>query len=269
MKRVLTIAGSDSGGGAGIQADLRAVTVLGGHATTVLTALTAQNTRAVRGIHPVPVEFVRAQLEAVLDDIGADAVKTGMLWNARTVEVVAEVLARYEVGPLVVDPVMVAKSGDHLLERSAREAMVAALFPQAFLVTPNLPEAEVLTGRVVDTVSRMKEAAVAIARMGPRAVLVKGGHLQGDPVDLLYDGAEFHTFSGRRVASRGTHGTGCTYSAAIALFLARGLPLEDAVRKARSFLVRAIEQAVPIGSGHGPTNPLAGAVVLSEGASGP
>ena len=257
MKRVLTIAGSDSGGGAGIQADVKTITVLGGYAMATVTALTAQNTHAIHGIHLVPPDFVRAQLDAVLEDIGVDAVKTGMLGTADVVRVVADALRRYKVDKIVVDPVMVAKTGDGLLSASARDVMVSDLFPLALLATPNLPEAASLCGRHADTLEGMKEAARAIADMGPRYVLVKGGHLAGDPVDVLYDGSSFHTLASPRVATRNTHGTGCTYSAAIATWLAQGLEVEEAVRKARAFLVRAIETGLNIGHGHGPTNPYA------------
>ncbi len=255
MKRVLSIAGSDSGGGAGIQADIKAITVLGGYAMTAVTAVTAQNTRGVQAIHSVPPAFVREQIEAVIDDIGVDAVKTGMLGAPGVVRVVAETLARRGVDLVVVDPVMVATSGDTLLSQSARAALVADLLPLALLVTPNLPEAEALVGKPVNTVTRMKEAAEAISAMGPRYVLVKGGHLPGDPVDVLYDGTRFHAFTGRRIDTRNTHGTGCTYSAAIATFLAAGDEVVEAVQKARTFLTRAIETGVDIGRGHGPTNP--------------
>ncbi len=257
MKRVLTVAGSDSGGGAGIQADLKTITVLGGYGMSVITALTAQNTRAVRAVHPVPPEFVRAQLDAVMDDIGADAVKTGMLGGAGVVRAVADGVRRHGIGNLVVDPVMVAKSGDALLPGSARCVLISELLPLALLATPNLPEAEVLCGCPVDTVARMRDAAVAIAELGPRWVLVKGGHLEGDPVDVLYGGDRFHILSGSRIRSKHTHGTGCTLSAAIATYLAQGAGVVEAVTRARSFLVRAIEGGIALGKGHGPTNPYA------------
>ena len=257
MKRVLTIAGSDSGGGAGIQADIKTITVLGAHAMTAVTALTAQNTRRIHAIHPVPPAFVQRQMEAVLEDIGADAVKTGMLGSAEVVHVVADTLRRYRVEQLVVDPVMVAKTGDELLSASAQQVLVSELFPLALLVTPNLPEASSLCGSPVDTPARMKEAARTIAGMGPRHVLIKGGHLPGDPFDVLYDGSRYHILSGPRVRSRHTHGTGCTYASAIATFLARGFSVTDAVARARSFVVKAIEGGLALGPGQGPTNPYA------------
>jgi hydroxymethylpyrimidine kinase/phosphomethylpyrimidine kinase len=255
MKRILTVAGSDSGGGAGIQADLKAITVLGGYGMSVITALTAQNTVGVQGVHPVPEEFIRMQMESVLSDIGADAAKTGMLATPGIVRTVAEVLKRYEVSPLVVDPVMVAKSGDHLLAVEARETLQKVLLPMAFIVTPNIPEASVLCGFPVGTVEDVREAARKIHGMGPRHVLVKGGHLKGAAVDILFDGCSFQAFESPRLDQRNTHGTGCTYSAALATLLAQGLSVPEAVGAAKQFITRAIASGLNIGSGHGPTNP--------------
>jgi len=253
--RVLSVAGSDSGGGAGIQADIKTITMLGGFAMTAITALTAQNTLGVEEVMPVDPRFVGVQMRAVLSDIGADAIKTGMLGSARVIEAVARVCESLGAGiPLVLDPVMVAKGGARLLDAGASDALVLRLFPLASLVTPNVPEAEVLTGLRIETVADMQRAADAILALGPSAVLMKGGHLPGETVvDVLRtaDGAE-HRFEGPRVASRSTHGTGCTLASAIAIGIAEGLTLEGAVSRARKYVVRAIQQAPGLGHGHGP-----------------
>jgi hydroxymethylpyrimidine/phosphomethylpyrimidine kinase len=253
--RVLSVAGSDSGGGAGIQADIKTITLLGGFAMTAITALTAQNTLGVEEVMPVDARFVGAQMRAVLSDIGADAIKTGMLGSARVIEAVARVCESLGAGiPLVLDPVMVAKGGAKLLDPGASDALVLRLFPLASLVTPNVPEAEVLTGLRIESVTDMQRAADAILALGPSAVLMKGGHLPGETVvDVLRtaDGAE-HRFEGPRVASRSTHGTGCTLASAIATGIAEGLTLEGAVARARTYVVRAIQQAPGLGHGHGP-----------------
>jgi len=264
MKRILTIAGSDSGGGAGIQADLKTITVLGGYGMSAITALTAQNTVGVRGVHPVPVEFIKLQMETVLSDIGADAAKTGMLASPEIVRAVAGELKRFKVELLVVDPVMVAKSGDALLSEEARETLKQILLPTAFLVTPNLPEASVLCGFPVKDLESMKAAAKAISGMGPRYVLIKGGHLEEEAVDLLFDREDFERYESPRLPSRNTHGTGCTYSAALATLLAQGLPVHDAVAEAKRFITRAISQGLSLGSGHGPTNHYAQVLVYRE-----
>lgn len=257
MNRILTIAGSDSGGGAGIQADLKTITVLGGFGMSVITALTAQNTLGVSGIHPVPLTFVEDQLDAVLSDIGADAVKTGMLFNAEIIEAVARKLSSYGVRKLVVDPVMVAKGGDVLLVEEARETLMRRLVPMASIVTPNIPEAEVLAKRSIQTPEDVREAARIIHAMGAGHVLVKGGHLEGAAADCLYDGREFSDFSKDRIDTPHTHGTGCVYSAAIATYLAAGLDVREAVEKAKAFIHTAIRFGLPLGKGHGPANPYA------------
>jgi hydroxymethylpyrimidine kinase / phosphomethylpyrimidine kinase / thiamine-phosphate diphosphorylase len=264
MKRILTIAGSDSGGGAGIQADLKTITVLGGYGMSAITALTAQNTLGVRGVHPVPVDFIKLQMETVLSDIGTDAAKTGMLATPEIVKAVAGELKRFKVEVLVVDPVMVAKSGDALLSEEARETLKEILLPMAFLVTPNLPEASVLCGFPVNDLETMKAAAKAIMGMGPRYVLIKGGHLEKEAVDVLFDGAEFERYESPRLPNRNTHGTGCTYSAALATLLAQGLPVHDAVAEAKRFITRAIRLGLNIGSGHGPTNHYAQVLLYKE-----
>ena len=257
MKRILTIAGSDSGGGAGIQADLKTITVLGGFGMSVITALTAQNTVGVSGIQAVPPAFIEQQLDAVLSDIGADAAKTGMLFNTEIIEVVAHKLSAYGIERLVVDPVMVAKGGDVLLKAEAREALISKLIPMAFMVTPNIPEAEVLAKKSIRTEVEMQEVARTIHAMGARYVLVKGGHLEGPAADTFYDGREFVAFSKERVKTPHTHGTGCIYSAAIATYLGMGMPVRMAVEKAKDFIHEAIRFGLPLGEGYGPANPSA------------
>jgi hydroxymethylpyrimidine/phosphomethylpyrimidine kinase len=264
MKRVLTIAGSDSGGGAGIQADLKTITVLGGYGMSVITALTAQNTIGVQGVHPVPIPFIEQQLDSVLSDIGADAAKTGMLANPEIVRAVAKGIKRYDIQPLVVDPVMVATSGDPLLSEDAVETLKQELLPLAYMVTPNLSEAALLCGFPVTNIKEMEESARRIRTLGARNVLIKGGHMEERAVDLLFDGDSFQTFESARIDRRTTHGTGCTLSAALATFLAQGLPVVDAVGEAKQFVTRAISMGLEIGSGHGPTNPYAHIVVLKE-----
>lgn len=253
--RILVVAGSDSGGGAGIQADIKVITMLGGFAMTAVTALTAQNTLGVEEVLPVEARFVALQMRSVLTDIGADAIKTGMLGSARVVEAVANTCESLAFGvPLIVDPVMVAKGGARLLEQSAHDALVLRLLPLASLVTPNVPEAEVLAGMTIKTTRDLERAADAILALGPSAVLLKGGHLEGDTVvDLLRtaDGAE-HLFEGPRIITRSTHGTGCTLASGIAAGIAEGLTLEGAVARARAYVVQAIRLAPGLGKGHGP-----------------
>ena len=255
--RALTIAGSDSGGGAGIQADLKTFAALGVYGASAITAITAQNTVGVRAIHEVPVDVISAQIDAVLEDIGADAAKTGMLSSVAIIEVVADRLRHHAVRNLVVDPVMVAKSGDRLLREDAVSVLRSVLLPLAAVVTPNAPEASVLSGVEVVDAPSAREAARRIADLGPRMVIVKGGHLEGDrSEDLVWDGERFDVLSGRRIATRHTHGTGCTFSAAIAASLARGAAPLEAARDARAYLQGAIEHAEPLGAGHGPVNHL-------------
>ncbi|MGD2173957.1 MAG: bifunctional hydroxymethylpyrimidine kinase/phosphomethylpyrimidine kinase [Candidatus Brocadiaceae bacterium] len=255
VARVLTIAGSDSGGGAGIQADLKTITALGAFGSSAITALTAQNTTGVRAIFPVSPEFVALQIDAVAEDIGIDAAKTGMLANAPIVRAVADAVRRHRIRPLVVDPVMIAKSGDPLLEPDARDALRDLLLPLATLLTPNLAEAAHLAGlEEVRDPDAMREAARRIHELGPDWVLVKGGHLEGDPADLLFDGDAFTTVVRPRVPTTDTHGTGCTYSAAIACALARGADVPRAVEWARDALQRALQASLPLGRGRGPLN---------------
>ncbi len=259
--RLLTIAGSDSGGGAGIQADLKTFAAHRCYGMSVVTAVTAQNTREVRAVHEVPPEVVTAQIDAVFEDIGACAVKIGMLSNAAIIRAVAAGLRRYEPRHVVLDPVMVAKSGDALLADVAVDALVSELLPLASLLTPNLPEASRLLDalgapvELGDEASR-REAAKRLAERGP-AVLIKGGHGEGEEViDLLFDGVSFHRFARPRIDSRSTHGTGCTLSSAIAARLARGDEMAVAVEGAIDYLRGAIAAAYPLGSGHGPVNHL-------------
>ncbi len=254
VPRAMTIAGSDSGGGAGIQADLKTFAALGVYGTSVLTAITAQNTVGVDGVHEVPVDMVAAQIEAVFTDIGVDAVKTGMLSSTEIIETVARELAHFRVGRLVVDPVMVAKSGHSLLREDAVDAMRRSLLPLAAVVTPNIPEAETLVGMKIRSPQNVRRAAVNIVGMGAKAVVVKGGHLEGDPVDLLYDGRDFREFTAPRIDTKNTHGTGCTFASAIAAGLAKGMELPEAVVAAKEYVTEALRCSFSVGQGHGPLN---------------
>ena len=251
--KTMTIAGSDSGGGAGIQADLKTFAALGVYGTSVLTAITAQNTRGVFAVAEVPEEVVAAQIDVVLEDIGAEAAKTGMLSSAAIIEAVADRMEAWGT-PLIVDPVMVAKSGDRLLQESAVGALKARLLPLALVVTPNIPEAEVLCGRPIATDEDARSAADAIAALGPRYVIVKGGHRAGDPVDLVYDGSAFTEVPGERIETRNNHGTGDTYSAAIAAYLAHGLGVPHAIVAAKRYLTEALRASYAVGDGHSPVN---------------
>ena len=252
--RVLVIAGSDSGGGAGIQADIKTITALGGFAATALTALTAQNTVGVFGVHPVPVAFIRQQIAVVMEDIGADVIKIGMLGDAATIEAVCAALSEYARDvPLVLDPVMVAKGGQALLAGDAVGILRSRLLPLARVITPNLPEAEALSGMVIGSVADMRLAAGALLALGVPAVLLKGGHLPGDElVDLLATPDGIEAFSSQRIATRHTHGTGCTTASAVAAGLAQGMSLRDAVIRARAYVRAAIASAPGFGKGHGP-----------------
>jgi hydroxymethylpyrimidine kinase/phosphomethylpyrimidine kinase len=255
MKRVLTIAGSDSGGGAGVQADLKVITVLGAYGMSVITALTAQNTLEVRGVEVVSPEFVRSQMDCVLSDIGADAAKTGMLATPEIVEVVARGIRDHNIETLVVDPVMVAKSGDRLLTEDSLEVVKRELIPLALVVTPNIPEASALTGLDIEGPKGMEEAARALHAMGAKNVVIKGGHLEGDALDLLFDGRSTYWKRARRIHTGNTHGTGCVFSAALATFLAQGNDVVSAFTMAKEFVTRAILSSLPLGKGSGPTNP--------------
>ena len=253
MKTVLIIAGSDSGGGAGIQADLKTCAARGVFGTTAITAITAQNTMGVQGVFTLPAPFVAQQIDAVMADIGAGAWKTGMLANAAIIETVAERARHYGIERLVVDPVMVAKGGDALLEPQARQALIDALLPLALIVTPNHHEAQVLTGLEISGVPDMHRAAQAIHKLGPRYVVVKGGHLphSSAAVDVLYDGETVTEISAERVDTPHSHGTGCTFASAIASEVAKGRGVEAAVRAAKDYLTRALRAGVDLGIGHG------------------
>ncbi len=252
--RVLIIAGSDSGGGAGIQADIKTVTMLDAYAATAITALTAQNTEGVFGVLPIPPDFIRRQIEVVLDDIGADAIKTGMLHDAAVIEAIAAALQKRAAGiPLVVDPVMVAKGGARLIDPDALEALKRLLIARADILTPNLPEAEILCGTTMSNTAEMRASGESLLALGCRAVLVKGGHLSGEIVsDVLVTNAGARVWESPRIATRHTHGTGCTLASAIAAGLAQGLDIGSAVERARVYVQRAIASAPGLGRGHGP-----------------
>jgi hydroxymethylpyrimidine/phosphomethylpyrimidine kinase len=254
VPKALTVAGSDSGGGAGIQADLKTFAANGVYGSSAITAITAQNTRGVFAVAEVPEEIVAAQIDAVLEDIGADAVKTGMLSSAAIVEVVADRLEAWGVHKLVVDPVMVAKSGDRLLQPDAVAAIRRLLLPLATVVTPNRPEAEVLAGRSIRTDDDARDAAEAIWSLGPRIVIVKGGHRAGAPVDLVFDGSDYVEFVADRVETSNTHGTGCTFAAAITANLAWGMDSLPAIEAAKRFVSDALRSSYPVGDGHSPVN---------------
>lgn len=254
--RVLIAAGSDSGGGAGIQADIKAVTALGGYAATAITALTAQNTLGVQDVVGVDTGFVQLQMRMVLEDIGADCLKTGMLHSPEVIEAVCAVAENEGAGvPLVVDPVMVAKGGASLLDPQAVSTLRDRLLPLARLITPNIPEAEALLGQSIDGIDDMKSAGRALQKLGARGVLVKGGHMTGDRLsDVLLDGDDFHVFETDRIDTVHTHGTGCTLASAISAGIAQGMDLAVAVARAQAYVVEAIRTAPGFGAGHGPVN---------------
>jgi len=256
VPRALTIAGSDSGGGAGIQADLKTFAALGVYGMSAVTAVTAQNTLGVTAVQDISLEVIAAQIDAVVTDIGVDVVKTGMLSNAEIIGVVASKAREHGFERLVVDPVMVAASGARLLRDDAVETLVSDLFPLATVVTPNIPEAEVLAGQGISGEGGMREAARAIAAMGPRYVVVKGGHLDASSrsVDVLFDGQEFMEFAGERIDTGSTHGTGCTFASGVAAGLAHGRSMEDAVGLAKRYVAEAMGAAFPVGRGHGPVS---------------
>ncbi len=257
IPRVLIIAGSDSSGGAGLQADLKTVSALGAFGMTAITALTAQNTTGIFGVLEIDPGFVVQQIEVCVSDVGCDAVKTGMLSNAQIIEAVAAVLSKWKLAPVVVDPVMIAKSGAPLLKRDAVEALKTKLLPVAAVATPNLHEAGALTGREIKTLPQMKDAAQAIHAMGPANVVIKGGHLPDVAADLLYDGREFTEFRGEHIETKNTHGTGCIFASAIAAGMARGKTVRESVVTAKEFIIAAIRADLSIGRGCGPANPMA------------
>lgn len=254
MKKVLTIAGSDSCGGAGIQADLKAFSANGVYGMSVITAVTAQNTQGVFAVEDISPRVIEKQIEAIFDDIEVDAVKIGMVSKIETIQVIARNLRKYRARNIVVDPVMISKSGFDLLAPEAKEALVRVLLPLADVTTPNIPEAQVITGMTITSLREMEKAAALIQQMGPRNVLVKGGHLQEEAVDVLFDGQTVKHFRSPRVPTRNTHGTGCTLSSAIAANLAKKLPVEEAVAVAKEYITTAIEHSLSIGKGVGPTH---------------
>src|SRR5262245_30941147 len=254
IPKVLTIAGSDSGGGAGIQADLKTFAALGVYGTSVITAITAQNTVRVGAIFELSTDLVAAQIDAIMEDIGADALKTGMLANAALIELIAAKIRDHDLKNLVVDPVMVAKSGDLLLRKDALQALCTHLIPLAQVVTPNLPEAQELTRMKLTRTKEMEEAARRIIAMGAKSVVIKGGHRKGPAIDLFFDGKKIRPLRSPRIRTRHTHGTGCTFSAAIAAYLAKGKGIEDAVVLAKKYITQAIRKGFPVGSGHSPVN---------------
>ncbi len=265
MKRALTIAGSDSGGGAGIQADLKTFCAFGVYGMSSITSITAQNTQGVEAIFDLPPSLVAKQIECVASDIGVDAAKTGMLSNSSIIEAVAEEIKKFNIEKLVVDPVMVSKSGALLLEREAVDALVHKLFPLSFLITPNLPEASFLVGEEIKDISDMERACISLKKWGPRYVLLKGGHLpEEEIVDILFDGEEFISFPARRIATKNTHGTGCTYSAAICALLSLGYSITEAVKTAHEYMIQVITHSLNLGKGFGPVNHLA-PLFLREG----
>ena len=254
IPKAMTIAGSDSGGGAGVQADLKTFAALGVYGASTLTAITAQNTVAVTAVHEIPTDVITAQIDAVLTDIGADAVKTGMLSSRDIIECVCEALEVHGVQRLVVDPVMIAKSGDALLREDAIGSLRTRLLPLAMVVTPNIPEAEALTETTIVSDADVRRAAEAIVGMGARSVVVKGGHREGPATDLFYDGKEFKEFTAPRFDTVNTHGPGCTFASAVASGLALGMVVTDAVALAKDYVTEGIRNSFSIGQGHGPLN---------------
>lgn len=254
MKKVLTIAGSDCSGGAGIQADLKTFAAHRTYGMSVITSVVAENTCKVSAIHNVPVGIIEEQIDAVFTDIEPDAVKIGMLSDSQVMQAVAGKLKEYKARFTVVDPVMIAKGGCALMQPEAHDALVKQMIPISYLLTPNIPEAEEIIKGNIESLEDMKEACKRIHQLGAENVLIKGGHFDGDPIDVLYDGAEYNLYQGKRIDTKNTHGTGCTLSSAIAANLANGLSLSDAVKKGKEYVTNAILYTTPIGHGHGPTN---------------
>lgn len=254
MKKVLTIAGSDSCGGAGIQADLKTFSAHGAYGMSVITAVTAQNTQGVFAVQDISIDVIAKQIEAIFEDIKVDGVKIGMVSQAQTIEVIADRLRHYAPQTIVVDPVMVSKSGYHLLNPEAEATLIKELLPLAKVVTPNIPEAEVMTKMPIGNLNQMEQAAKAIYQMGAKNVLLKGGHLEGDSTDILFNGHEYRYFSSSRIDTKNTHGTGCTLSSAITANLALGYSLGEAVARAKEYITVAIKHSLSIGKGVGPTH---------------
>lgn len=252
MKHALTIAGSDCSGGAGIQADIKSFSANGCYAMSVITAITAQNTMGVTAVQDIEPKIIEAQLDAIFDDIQVDAVKIGMVSVPETIETIADRLIHYKAHPIVLDPVMISKSGYHLLQPSAKEALIRRLLPLATVITPNIPEAEELTGQTIATLDDMEKACIQLYEMGVKAILLKGGHRDTDSTDVLYDGTNFFRFEATRINSKNTHGTGCSLSSALAANLAKGMSLYDAVKAAKTYVYEGIEFAEDLGHGWGP-----------------
>ncbi len=259
LSKVLSIAGSDTGGGAGIQADIKTITALGGYATTIITALTAQNSLGVHAIFEVPASFVGQQIDAIMTDIGTDAVKTGMLWCREIVEVVSSKIREFNIKRVVVDPVMLSKNNRRLLSADAVDALTFRLFPLSFIVTPNIPEAECIAGLQIQNISHAEEAAKCIYQLGPSCVLIKGGHAgiswntknKDRVIDIFYDGKSFEYIEGEYIPTKNTHGTGCTYASAIATHLAKGSGPGEAVVQAKRFVTASIRRSFSLGKGYG------------------
>ena len=254
IRKALTIAGSDSGAGAGIQADLKTFAALGVYGTSAITAITAQNTVSVTQVLPLSPKLVGQQSDAIIDDIGAHALKTGMLANVAIIDTVAKKIREHRLKNIVVDPVMVATSGDLLIQKNAVATLRTKLIPLATVVTPNIPEAEELTGMELRTSADIEEAAKRILKMGAKTVVIKGGHLKGPAVDLFFNGKKFTALNAPRIRTKNTHGTGCTFSAAIAAFLAKGEEIERAAALAKKFITQAIQASFSIGAGHSPVH---------------
>lgn len=254
MKHCLTIAGSDSCGGAGIQADIKAFSANGVYGMSVITAVTAQNTQGVFDVQDISPSVIAHQIEAIMDDIVVDAIKIGMVSRPETIEIIAQTLKKYPLPPLVIDPVMISKSGYDLLQPEAKKALMETLLPMATLITPNLPEAEVIVGYTIDTLELMKKAAYDLHQLGCQYVLVKGGHLNDDATDVLFDGKEIHLLSQKRLSTINTHGTGCTLSSAIAANLAKGMGVKQAVEGAKAYITEAISHGFALGKGVGPVH---------------
>lgn len=254
MKHVLTIAGSDSCGGAGIQADLKTFSALGTYGMSVITAVTAQNTIGVQNVRDMDVDIVREQIDCLFDDIKIHGIKIGMVSNIEIIDTIGDCLKDKNANNIILDPVMVSKSGCNLLKPESKDELIKVLFPLALLVTPNLFEAEVITGDKIENISQMEEAAKKILNLGAKNVVVKGGHLTGDAIDVLYDGKSFEYIKGARIATKNTHGTGCTFSSAITAYIAKGYSMLDAVKQAKIYINGAIENSIDLGHGVGPTN---------------
>jgi len=251
---VLSIAGTDPTGGAGVQADLKTFQELKSYGMSIITSVVAQNTLGVQAVHHLPIDMIKEQLHSVFSDLPVHALKTGMIANVEMMEVIKKVIQNKGI-PFVIDPVMVATSGDVLIDEKARNYLIKELFPLSMIVTPNIPEAEFITGKDIVTVEDMKEAAKQIVdESGTKSALVKGGHLTEDAIDILYDGERYYNFTEKRIHTKNTHGTGCTLSAAITAYISKGCPLEEAVRKGKIFITKAIRNSFNIGAGNGPTN---------------